>query len=61
MIGRCGEVLPAESYFATALVVHVLGAHALPPRARTVFQGITLGYQTNAILTNWRAGYSVNF
>lgn len=61
MLGECGENLPAEAYFATAAITHAIVAHYLPGVARTVFQSVSLGYQTNVLKNNWSAGYSLAF
>jgi hypothetical protein len=59
MIGRCGDVVPANLYFPVAIVVHAAVAACLPPKWRTVFQAFTVGLEASTIVANDREGYGM--
>ena len=64
LIGECGERVPAEAYFATMIGLHLLVAHLLPGRARTIWQGVTIGVQGRTVVNNYlaiRHGYRFAF
>ncbi len=57
MIGRCGNVVPANIYFPMAIVAHAVIAAALPRTWRTVFQSFTVGVEASTVVANQLAGY----
>lgn len=61
IIGECGGGVPAEAYFATLLGAHALIAHYLPERARTLWQGVTLGLHIRGVANNFASGYGYRF
>lgn len=61
VIGKCGERMPIESYFATALLGHALAAHYLPGRLRSLFQGVTIGFAIFTADKNHTYGYRIGF
>jgi hypothetical protein len=61
VIGSHGERVAPAVYFPIVAVAHVAVARALPGRWRTAFQGISLGWQVDAVHTNLQAGYAIEF
>lgn len=57
IIGMCGERTPTMVFFPLVFIGRLLLADALPHKWRAVFIGATTGYQADAVMTNWEAGY----
>ncbi len=57
ILGKCGERMAPDTYFPLVGLLHVGIALILPPRARTVFQAVTLGAEINQVWANYRGGY----
>ncbi len=53
IVGRCGDRVPLAVYVPVGLVLHAAIAWALPPRLRTTFQAISLGFEGAAVGLNW--------
>jgi hypothetical protein len=59
IIGVCGKGVGVDVFFVSSVVLHVAVAAVLPPKWRTVWQGVTLGLQVdnvydNAFLMGWK-------
>jgi hypothetical protein len=52
LIGPCGENLPVDGYFPAAILLHAAISAALPPRWRTLWQGVTIGAELNQVWRN---------
>ncbi len=61
VMGHRGERMPPAVYFPAVAVAHVAAARCMPRPWRTIFQAFTVGWQVDAIHTNWDAGYAVEW
>lgn len=52
VIGRCGDRVPPGIYTLAVAVLHAAITAVLPPRARTIFQGITIGVEAHTVYFN---------
>ena len=52
VIGRCGQRMPYPLYTLSALVLHLAISAILPPRARTIWQGVTVGVEAHTLYYN---------
>jgi hypothetical protein len=52
IVGRCGDRVPLAIYIPAGLLLHAAVAWALPPRWRTPFQAISLGFESIAVGSN---------
>lgn len=59
LIGRRPAPRRVDLYFATTAVLHVGIAAALPPRARHIFQAITIAFEIPCVAGN--GGYMLRF
>ncbi len=57
IMGKCGEQMAPNTYFPLVGLLHVGIALLLPPRARTVFQAVTMGVEINQTWANYRNGF----
>lgn len=52
VVGPCGERVPFPIYELAVMVLHAAIAAELPPRAREIFQGVTIGVEGHTIYFN---------
>lgn len=52
VIGPCGQRVPYPAYILGALVIHAAISAVLPPRARTIWQSITVGVEAHTLYYN---------
>jgi hypothetical protein len=57
IIGKCGERAPLAFYFPVTLALHWAVSALLPARARGWWQGVSLGVESEVVVTNWMGGY----
>jgi NAD(P)H-hydrate repair Nnr-like enzyme with NAD(P)H-hydrate epimerase domain len=61
IMGSLGDRVPPSLYFGAVSAVHIALVAVLPQPYRRIAQGVTIGVQTDAIYTNWQAGYGFAF
>lgn len=61
IMGKHGEFVPPEMYFASIAVIHTIAARALPQPYRRIAQAVAVGVEVDAIGANWRAGIGLEF
>lgn len=56
--GPCGDRIPYQVYVPAALIIHAAITHAIPTgRYRTLFQGLTLGFEAGVVYGNYVLGF----
>lgn len=58
--GPCGDRVPLAVYTPVVLVGHAVAAHYLPRPYRTLFQALTLGFESAVVYGNYVLGYGVD-
>jgi len=58
ILGPCGDRIPYQVYLPTVLILHAVISHVIPNgRYRTLFQALTLGFETGVVYGNYVLGY----
>lgn len=61
IMGARGERMPPALYFPASLVAHLVVASCLPRPWRSIFQGVSIGWQAAEVGHNAEHGYAVEW